>query len=147
MTNAFVLTNGKESPAKAVLNQNFFKSASKVKNQQNSKVSNEVSLVNNFNNDYLSVQQARNVPNLTVLETTKTSHSSYISPKTSEVQKRENVISLNSLIESYRFAIEIGDKVLLYDKDPRLRMNLGNEFRLLNKFGCLRNEMSNEREI
>ena len=140
------LTNIKESPVKAVLDQEICKSASEENQQSESKEAiNEVFPPNVYNNDYLSVQDDQ-IQNSSKLDSTET-HGSHISPKLSEVQNKENAVSQNSLVKSFRFAIEMGDKILLYDKDPRLRMNLGSKFRLSNKFGCLRNEMLDEREI
>ena len=59
----------------------------------------------------------------------------------------EKADSRKLFIKSYRFAIDIEDKILLYDKDPRLRTHLGSKVKLSNKFGCLGNNKYNEREI
>ena len=59
----------------------------------------------------------------------------------------ENADSQKLFIKSYKFAINIEDKILLYDKDPRLRTHLGSKVKLSNKFGCLGNNKYHEREI
>ena len=69
-------------------------------------------------------------------------------PKYSSKSNNEKHADSQKLfIKSYRFAIDMKDKILLYDKDPRLRMHLGSEVRLSNSFGCLENNKYYEREI
>ena len=62
-------------------------------------------------------------------------------------KNKENADSNKLFINSYRFAIDMKDKILLYDKDPRLRIHLGSKVKLLNKFRCLQNNDCFEREI
>ena len=73
------------------------------------------------------------------------------SPKYSSLTRKTNnekhADSPKLFINSYRFAIDMEDKILLYDKDPRLRIHLGSKVKLSNKFGCLINNKSHEREI
>ena len=72
-------------------------------------------------------------------------------PKYSSISRmllNEEKADLQKLfIKSYRFAINMEDKILLYDKDPRLRTHLGSNIKLSNKFGCLENNKYHEREI
>ena len=68
-------------------------------------------------------------------------------PKYSSKSNNEKHADSQKLfINSYRFAIDMEDKILLYDKDPRLRIHLGSNVILSNKFGCLQNKCL-EREI
>ena len=53
--------------------------------------------------------------------------------KTNSFMKQTNKI--------YGFAIRLNEKLLLYNKDPHIRMNLGNRMPTENKFECLRNEV------
>ena len=66
---------------------------------------------------------------------------------TGKLNNEKNADSQKLFINSYRFAIDMEDKILLYDKDPRLRMHLGSEVKLSNNFGCLENNKCYIREI
>ena len=73
--------------------------------------------------------------------------SSKYSSLTRKTNNEKHADSPKLFINSYRFAIDMEDKILLYDKDPRLRIHLGSKVKLSNKFGCLINNKSYEREI
>ena len=69
-----------------------------------------------------------------------------VSKYSSMSKNKEKADSQKLFIKSYRFAIDMKDKILLYDKDPRLRIDLGSKVKLSNKFGYLQNNCF-EREI
>ena len=75
------------------------------------------------------------------------SNSLKVSKYSSMSKNKENADSNKLFINSYKFAIDLEDKILLYDKDPRLRIHLGSKVKLSNKFRCLQNNKCFEREI
>ena len=73
---------------------------------------------------------------------------SNISPRITEVLNKGKVdLHKKEINEIYGFAIKLEDKVLLYDKDPRLRVMLGSRIRNSNKFECLRNSILYENKV
>ena len=78
----------------------------------------------------------------------RTNHNSTNVSETNNVlnRKKEDLCRKQST-KTYGFAIRLDDNILLYDKDPRLRMNLGNKTTTTNKFECLKHNILYEERI
>ena len=78
----------------------------------------------------------------------RTNHNSTNVSETNNVlnRKKEDLCRKQST-KTYGFAIRLDDNILLYDKDPRLRMNLGNKTITTNKFECLKHNILYEERI
>ena len=128
--------------------QNDLKNSKLVK-KENIKIPQESNIkIENYNRKYFRKEDGKPKWHILNLKKSINSNISKISPKERKVPNHEKADSyIKKLTETHGFAIKMEDKVLLFNKDPRLRINLGSQIRKSNKFGCLRNDILYENKI
>ena len=114
---------------------------------ENIKIPHGSNKMQNYDSEFLEEENYKSKWNISHSKKSKSSDISNSSPKLGKVQNVENADLQQIFTQPYKFVIEMEDKILLYDKDPRLRSHLGSNIKLSNKFGCLENNKYHEREI